>query len=399
MADLPLIPLCIPLLNGHERRYVDDCLATGWISSVGRYVARFEQDFAAYVGQGTQAVAVINGTSALHLALLVAGVGPGQEVAVNALTFIAPVNAICYTGAVPVFVDADAASLGMSAAALRELLTTQYERTAAGLVNRHSGRRLTTILVVHVLGHASDLDALQALAEEFGLRLLEDAAEAIGTQYRGRHVGTVGDFGCFSFNGNKLLSTGGGGMVISRDPVALARVRHLSTQAKSDAYAFIHDAVGYNYRLSNVHAAIGVGQLEHLDAMLARKRALHARFTAFIGGFPGLVWFSETAWCRSNYWLGLLVLPDLAARQAAAASFARQRIDVRPFWEVIARLPLYQASPCTPLPVAAALHARSLQLPLHAGLTDDDADRIEQALRTVASSLGASAAKQPPLVS
>lgn len=380
------IALSVPCLSGHEAAYVAECLATNWISTAGPFVGRFERDFAAYVGSGAHAAAVINGTAALHLSLRLAGVGPGDAVLVPTLTFIAPVNAVTYVGATPVFLDVAPHTLGLAAAAVAQFLAHETTPGPHGPVLRAGGQRVKALIAVHLLGHACELRELLALAAQYGLTVIEDAAEAAGTTYHGQHVGTFGLAGCFSFNGNKALSTGGGGMLVSRDAAFASHACHLANQAKADGARFIHDEVGYNYRLSNIHAAIGVAQLEHFPAMLARKRAIHAHYAAAVAalGDPRVTLFTTAPGCESNCWLALLLVPA-PQRDAALALCHAHQVEARPFWELIHRQALYQHHPGAqaPRPVAADFHARGICLPCHAGMTDSEVARVAAVLQAV----------------
>ena len=267
---LEQIPLCEPFLGGNERQYVDECLKTGWVSSVGKYVNKFEEQFAERHPE-TGAVAVASGTAAIHLALLAVGVEPGDEVIVSSMTFIAPANAIRYVGAWPIFIDADPDYWQMDVDKVEDFIKGSCELSPQGLINKFTGRKVSAIVPVHILGHPVDMDALVLVASKYGLKIIEDATESLGAKVRGRSVGTIGDVGCFSFNGNKLITTGGGGMVISKDPGICKKVRYLSTQAKEEGNEYIHKSVGYNYRLTNIQAAVGCAQLEQLDSFLDKK--------------------------------------------------------------------------------------------------------------------------------
>jgi perosamine synthetase len=255
------IPLSEPSIGGNEWKYVKECLDTNWVSSAGAFVDRFEAELAAYAG-AQYGIATSNGTSALHVALLAVGVLPDDEVIVSTLTFIAPANAIRYVGAWPVFMDADATYWQMDVEKLADFLNNGCKWQDGQLKNIATGRRVSAILPVHILGHPCDMDPIIALAEKYGLKVIEDATESLGAQYKEHAVGTMGHVGCFSFNGNKLLTTGGGGMVVTNDSALAERVRYLTTQAKDDPLEYVHNEVGFNYRLTNIQAAIGCAQLE-----------------------------------------------------------------------------------------------------------------------------------------
>ncbi len=281
------IPLCVPEIRGNEWQYVRDCLDTGWVSSVGSYVDRFERKLADTVGT-SHAIATASGTAALHTALLVAGVEPEDEVLVSTLTFIAPANAVRYVGAWPVFIDAEPRYWQMDPQRVTDFLRGHCRRIRGVWRQRATGRRVRALLPVHVLGHPVDMTSLLSVAREHELVVIEDASESLGATCYGTPVGKLGHIACFSFNGNKLLTTGGGGMLVTDDPAYAARARYLTTQAKDDPIEYVHGAVGYNYRLTNVQAAIGVAQLEQLDDYVAAKRRIAARYAAAFDEIAGL---------------------------------------------------------------------------------------------------------------
>jgi perosamine synthetase len=377
------IPLCEPSLSGREREYVDEVLRSGWVSSAGPFVNRFEEAFAARLGT-PGAVAVASGTAALHLALLACGVRPGDEVLVSAMTFIAPANAVRYAGAWPVFIDADPRTWQMDVAQVRTFLETDCRRTAGGLVNRHTGRRISAILPVHILGHPVDMDALLAAAEPHGLPVIEDATESLGAFCRGRAVGTIGRVGCFSFNGNKLITSGGGGMVVSHDPQILRTVRHLSTQAKLPGNEYIHDAIGFNYRLTNLQAALGFAQFEQVDDFLQKKRAIADTYRRALAGIPGLEFQREADWARSAWWLFTILAEG--SRDLIRA-LADENIQSRPLWQPMHRSTPHADSFALPCPVADRLFEGGISLPSSVSLPPDDQKRVCEVLRarTVAS--------------
>lgn len=382
----PFIPLCVPQVDGNEWAYVKECLDTGWVSSVGAFVDRFESGLAQAVGGGS-AVATASGTAALHVALLVAGVERDDEVLVSTLTFIAPANAVRYAGAWPVFVDAEPEYWQMCPTRLAEFLERGCVVRDGVLRNRTSGRRVRAIVPVHILGHPADLEPIMALARRFGLVVVEDATESLGATYRGQPVGTFGEAGCFSFNGNKLLTTGGGGMLVSRDPRFAARARYLTTQAKDDPLEYVHGAVGFNYRLTNVQAAIGVAQLERLDKYLAAKRRIADRYHAGLSGIPGLALMREAAWARSAWWL-YTVLVDKARfgmdSRALLRALESRGIQTRPLWQPIHQSPAHAGAQSTGCPVAELLHRDALSLPCSVGLAEADQARVIEAIRACA---------------
>ena len=359
-----------PEFAGREWDYVKDCIDTGWVSSVGAYVDRFERDLAAYTGVA-HAIATSNGTSALHICLILAGVQPGDEVLLPTLTFIATANAVTYAGAVPHFVDSEAVSLGVDAARLEAHLAAQAELVGGVCINRVSRAPIRALVVMHVFGHPADLNALDAVARRWHLVLIEDAAESLGSTYRGRHTGHVGQVSALSFNGNKVVTTGGGGAVLTNDPVLGKRAKHLTTTARvPHRWSFLHDEVGYNYRLPNLNAALGCAQLERLPGMVERKRRLAARYEAAFAVVPGLRFLREPAGTASNYWLNAIVLEraDLGVRDELLARLNDAGYMSRPVWTLMHRLPMYADCPHAALNVAEQMEARIINLPSSAKL-------------------------------
>ncbi len=349
--------------------YVKDCLDTGWVSTAGDWVSRFEQQLCAITGAG-HAVAVTNGTVALRLALHLVGVGPGDEVLLPPLSFVATANAVAHLGAVPHFVDVEPTSLGLCPTALAERLEAVAERRDGRLVNRESGRVIAAVLPVHVFGHPAQVDQLRVVAEAWALPLVEDAAEALASWRGVTHCGLFGAVGTLSFNGNKLITTGGGGALLSNDSELAQRARHLSTTAKRlHPWAFEHDAVGWNDRLPNLNAALGVAQLEDLDRRLQAKRQLAERYTEAFTALDCLELVAEPPSCRSNHWL--VSLRFTASDPAEAGGQRLQLLEaahgagllLRPIWTPLHQLPMYQACSAGPLPVANDQAPRLLNLP------------------------------------
>jgi perosamine synthetase len=378
------IPLCAPEIAGNEWAYVRECLDSGWVSSAGEYVDRFERALAEATGTRS-AVATVNGTAALHLACLIVGIRPGDEVLVSALTFIAPANAIRYAGAWPVFVDAEPDYWQMDVAKARQFLEVKCSREGTVVRNRTTGRPVRAILPVHVLGHPVDMAPLLSLAREFGLVVIEDATESLGATYRDRPVGQLGDVACFSFNGNKLITTGGGGMLVTNNEALGQRARYLSTQAKDDALEYVHGAVGYNYRLTNIQAAMGVAQMEQLGKHLAAKRRIAERYGEACRKIPGLTPMREALWARSAHWM-FTVLVDEGAfgmdSRELLRHLAASGIQARPLWEPLHRSPAHPGAPCTDCSVAEHLNRVALSLPCSVGLSDADQDTVIAALRS-----------------
>jgi perosamine synthetase len=368
-AEAPL-SLHEPEFGGREWDYVRDCLDTGWVSSVGAYVDRFERDLAQVTG-AAHAVATCNGTSALHLCLLLAGVQAGDEVLIPALTFVATANAVSYIGARPHFVDSETVSLGVDAAGLDRYLHEVAEVVGGYCVNRQTGATIRALVVMHVFGHPCDLDALDALATRWQLVLVEDAAESLGSSYRGRHTGNVGRLSALSFNGNKVVTTGGGGAVLTNQAELARRAKHLSTTARTaHRWNFLHDEVGYNYRLPNINAALGCAQLEQLPGMLRRKRALAASYASAFAGVAGVRFLTEPPGTTSNYWLNAIVLEESSERNRDELIQALNDAGYgsRPVWALMHRLPMYSDCPRMALGTAERLEASVINLPSTAKL-------------------------------
>jgi perosamine synthetase len=359
-----------PRFRGNEWAYLKECLDSTYVSSVGKFVDRFETELASYTG-ARRAVAVVNGTAALHVALMLAGVEAGDEVLIPALTFIATANAVSYCRATPHLVDSEPRTLGMDAAVLREHLMACTEMRAGCCVNRSTGRVVRAMVPMHVFGHPADIDALLAVSHDFGIRLIEDAAESLGSTTGGRHTGTLGLMGTLSFNGNKTLTTGGGGAILTNDIELGARAKHLTTTAKMPhRWSFLHDAVGYNYRLPNLNAALGCAQLEQLPTFLADKRRLFDAYDARFADIEQVRLVAEPEGCHSNYWLQTLMLDEDIAEQRDAVLAATNDVGLmtRPVWTLMHRLPPYRDAPRAALPVAESLERRLINLPSSAGL-------------------------------
>lgn len=361
-ATNEFIPLHAPVFRGRERELVLDTIDSTFVSSVGAYVDRFERDMASFTGS-LRAVAVMNGTAALHIALVLAGVERDDLVVTQSLTFVATCNAITYCGAEPLFIDVDRLTLGLSPAALNAWLEEHAMIDDDGVCRTCDGhRRIRACLPMHTFGHPVDLDALIMVCARWRLVLVEDAAESLGSYYKDRHTGTFGRIGVLSFNGNKIMTTGGGGMLLT-DEVIGKRAKHLTTTAKiPHPYEFFHDEVGYNYRMPNLNAALGCAQLEQLSAFLESKRALAASYIAFFTG-SDLQPIIEPERCRSNYWLNGVICESVAQRDALLKATNDAGVMTRPIWALMTRLPRYQNTLCGPLNNAEWLEARVVNLP------------------------------------
>lgn len=365
-----VVALHEPCFAGNEWRYLRECLDSTFVSSVGKFVDRFEDALAAFTG-AKHAVAVVNGTAALHVALKLAGVLPGDEVLTPSLNFVAASNAISYCNAVPHFIDAEERTLGIDPDALRKHLQRIGERRNGVCVNRATGRVIRAVVPMHTFGHPVDMAALLAVAGDHAIHVVEDAAESLGSWYRGAHTGTLGLLGALSFNGNKTITTGGGGAILTNDAALARRAKHLTTTAKMPhRWEFRHDEVGYNYRMPNLNAALGCAQLEQLPALLEAKRRLHERYARAFSQVQGTRLMVEPEGCRSNYWLQALLLDEEMAsqRDALLAATNDAGFMTRPVWLLNHRLPAFADAPRMPLPVAESLERRIVNIPSSAQL-------------------------------
>ena len=371
------LPLSEPCLQGNEWQYVRECLDSGWISSVGEFVNRFEQRVAEYVGV-KYAVATVNGTSALHTALLVAGVLPDDEVLVSTLTFIATANSIRYAGAHPVMIDCEPRWWQMDPQLVEDFLRNQCRVVNGELFNRATGRRVSAIMPVHVLGHPVNLDAIEALAKEFGLRLVEDAAESLGASWQNRRIGNSTDIACVSFNGNKTITCGGGGMLLTNSRKDADRARYLTTQAKDDAVEYIHHEVGFNYRMTNVLAAIGLAQLEQLDGFVERRRSIADCYRSQLS-LPGMTWHADAPGAYSTSWLATVLIDPFQAGITAIQlrdQLQQQRIQTRRLWQPMHSSPAHANCQAIVNGTADRLFAQALSFPSTPNLQAEDLQRV-----------------------
>lgn len=356
------IPLHAPVFRGSEREFVVETIESTFVSSVGAFVERFEQQMVDYTGS-PRAIATVNGTAALHVALHLAGVSRGDLVITQPLTFVATCNAIAYCGAEPVFVDVDRETLGLSPSALEAWLETHAYVDGDGICRLKNGARIVrACLPMHTFGHPADLDGLLAVCRRWSLALVEDAAESLGSLYRGRHTGTFGLLGILSFNGNKIITTGGGGMILAREELG-ARAKHLTTTAKRPhPFEYVHDEIGYNYRLPNINAALGCAQMLQLDVFIDAKRALAARYSDFFSG-SGIEFIHEPAGCRSNYWLNAVVCESRQQRDALLKATNEAGVMSRPIWQLMSHLPSFSHCYRGDLSNSEWLEARVVNLP------------------------------------
>jgi perosamine synthetase len=380
------IPLSVPVVAGNEWSYVKECLDTGWVSSAGKYVERFEQDIARYTG-AQHAVACVNGTAALHIALELAGVLPGDEVLVPTVTFIATVNAVRYARAEPVFLDCDE-FYNLDVEKLRQFLVEETYAQNGQTHNQRTRRRIAAVLPVHVFGNAARFEELLALCQARNLCVVEDAAESLGTFYSagrlaGKHTGTLGRLGCLSFNGNKIITTGGGGMILTDDEVLAGRAKYLTTTAKRDAVRFVHDDVGYNYRLTNLQAAMGVAQLEQLPSRLEIKKRNYQAYQRALDSVPGLHLAATPPYAANNHWMYALQINAAlygADRETVMARLAQERIQTRPLWFLNHRQRPYRECQHYRIEQAERLWEITLNLPCSTDLTAGQIQRAVDAL-------------------
>ncbi len=359
-----------PFLPPNAWVYTKDCLDTGWVSSAGQYVTRFEEELARLVGC-KRAVAVVNGTAALEMCFRLVGTAAADEIICPSLTFVATANAITHCGGVPHFVDVETGSLGLCPQALRDRLSDIADRRSDGTYNRETGRRIGAVCVMHCFGHPAQMDELVDVCQQYGLPLVEDAAESLGSYYRGEHTGRRGTIAAVSFNGNKILTTGGGGAILTDDEALADKAKHLTTTAKvPHAWEFHHDAVGWNYRMPNLNAAIGCAQLESLPQLLAAKRTLHQSYVDAFGGLDGIGVLLEPKYGRSNHWLNCIILDTsrAAERDAILKVLNEDQLQSRPLWQPMHHLPMYCDAPRGILSNTESLYRRCINIPSSASL-------------------------------
>ncbi|SMF34033.1 LegC family aminotransferase [Desulfovibrio gilichinskyi] len=365
-----LVPLHAPVFSGNELAYTKECIDSTFVSSVGKFVDQFEKMLAEYTGS-KRAVAVTNGTAALHMALMLAGVKNDDEVIIPGLTFIATANAVAYIGAVPHIVDSEETTLGIDASKLDRHLSEIAEVRSGECFNKQTGRRIAALVPMHVFGIPLDLDGLLALCEKFSIPMVEDAAEAIGSFYKGKHCGRFGKISSLSFNGNKTITTGGGGAVLTDDDKLADLCKHMTTTAKiPHKWEYFHDMVGYNYRMPNINAALGCAQMEKLDDILASKRKLAEAYATAFSTVKGVHFLTEPEGCKSNYWFNTIILEkgmeeerDSVLEATNGASYM-----TRPLWAAMHRLTMYENCPRTDMSVAESLEKRVINIPSGAGI-------------------------------
>lgn len=380
------IPLCVPQIGGNEWKYLKECLDTNWVSSGGPFVDRFEGIVADYIG-AQYSVATVNGTAALHIAILVAGVQPDDEVLVSTLSFIAPANAVRYVGAWPVFVDADPSYWQMDAERVVDFLEKECRWTNSELRNKQTGRRVRAIIPVHILGYPCDMDPILKIARKFNLVVIEDATESLGASYKGRKVGSLGDIACFSFNGNKVITTGGGGMIVTNNAEWAHRARYLTTQAKDDSLEYIHKEIGYNYRLTNIQAALGCAQMENLDECIAAKRRIARAYAEAFATIPGITCMPVAPWASSIFWLYTVLLEQKVYginSRVLMRQFEAYGIQARPLWQPLHLSPAHPQGQPHSCPAAERLANNAISLPSSVGLRAEEQGRVIEIVKASA---------------
>lgn len=359
-----------PRFKGNELKYIKECIESTYVSTAGRFINQFEDELCSITGS-RYAVGIVNGTEALHVSLLLAGVKQKDEVLVPTLSFVATANAVRYCEAVPHFLDCEECTLGINPHAIREYLKSISEIRNKQCFNKKTGCRIHALVPVHVFGHPCNLEGLLGVARDFNLVLIEDSAESLGSFYYGKHTGTFGKLGTMSFNGNKTVTTGGGGVILTQDKEMAVRAKHLTTTAKlNHKWEYNHNEVGFNYRIPNLNAALGCAQLEQLTNFLESKRLLYTRYRAAIADIDGVKLFSEPEGCRSNYWLQTLCVAENESYQRDNILQATNDVGLmtRPVWKLLHTLKPFRNSPRAPLPVAESLERRLINIPSSAGL-------------------------------
>ena len=356
------IPLHEPKFMGNEKKYLNECIDSTFVSSVGQYVDRFEEEFAKYVGS-KYAVATVNGTSALHISLLLADVQRDDEVITQPLTFIATCNAISYCGAKPIFVDVDRETMGLSPKSLRDFLEEHCEVLDEQCINKTTNRTIKACVPMHTFGHPCKIDEIKEICDSWHIALVEDAAESLGSYYKQKHTGIFGKVGAFSFNGNKIITSGGGGVIVTDDEALAKRAKHLTTTAKvPHPYEYAHDEIGYNYRMPNLNAALLVAQLEQLDDFLENKRELTQKYEQFFATYNEIEFVKEPSNASSNYWLQAVILEDLEARDNFLEYTNKNGIMTRPIWKLMNELEMFKDAQCTNLDNAKYLEQRVVNI-------------------------------------
>lgn len=379
------LPLSVPNIKGNAEKYVLETIQTGWVSSVGSYVTKFEEDFAAYIGT-KYAVAVSNGTAALHISLILSGVEAGDEVLVPNLTFVAPVNTVKYCAAHPVLMDSEWDSLGMDVNKVKQFLEQETIFKEGYTYNKKTNRRVKAIIPMHTLGYVVDMDPLLKICKEYNIAVIEDATESLGSTYKGIKTGNFAPLACFSFNGNKIMTTGGGGMIVTNDEELARRAKHLTTTAKTDPLEYDHDEVGYNYRMVNVLAALGVAQLELMEEFVATKRKNLAIYQELLTPVKGFSMHVEPSQVQSNYWMYSLLLEEGSKHtvKEVIQHLAQHNIQARPIWKLMSMLPMYKDCENYKCETSLEIYKRVVNVPCSTDLTTADITRVVEAIKQIA---------------
>lgn len=381
-----LIPLSEPVISGNEWRYIKDCLDTGWVSTVGTYVTRFEEAIANYTGT-KYSVATVNGTSALHVSLIACGVQHDDEVIVPALTFISPINVVRYCNAYPVFMDCNKRTLCIDVQKVIGFIRNECELRSNGYTyNKATNRRVKAIIPVHIFGHPVDMDDLVNLCDLHRIDIIEDATESLGSEYKGKKTGSFGKTGCFSFNGNKIITAGGGGMVVTDSEELSNKIMHLTTQAKKDPFEYDHDEIGYNYRLSNIQAAMGVAQMEKIEEYVQVKRDNAELYKELLNDIDGLEILKEAEWSKSNYWLNIIKVSK-EHKSPLIEHLLSENVQVRPIWKLIYTLPMYSGFQSYKIDSADDAYESCISLPSSVNLQRAEIENVTNVIANYYESL------------
>lgn len=374
-----MIPLSVPNLAGNEWKYIKECLDTNWVSSVGSYVDKFEKSLVDFTG-ASYAISTVNGSAALHISMLLSGVQQGDYVILPNITFVASANTITYLKASPILIDVESDSWQMDLDLLEEFLNTETEVKNNVCYHKKTKRIVRAIMPVHVLGNMCNMERLTSLAEKFHVAIIEDATESLGSYYKEKHSGTFGQFGCVSFNGNKIITTGGGGMILTNNEALAKKAKHITTQAKSDSFEYVHDEIGYNYRLVNILAAMGVAQMEQLPQFLIRKAEMAKRYNAELSLVPGFASQRITNDVKPNNWLQTFKFDNA---KGLMNHLTTNKIQVRPFWVPMNMLVMFKDEVYfTKNNVAEAVYKNCISLPCSSNLTDDEQQIIIESVKS-----------------
>jgi len=376
MAD-KFIPLSVPNIVGNAEKYVLETIQTEWVSSVGSYVTKFEEEFAKYIGT-KYAIAIVNGTAALHISLILSDVGQGDEVLMPNLTFVAPANAIKYCGASPIFLDSNWMDLGLDINKLEDFLNKETVFKDGYTINKTTKAKIKAIIPVHAQGYPVDMYPLLKLCDNCNITVIEDATESLGTEYKGTRTGNFSSMACFSFNGNKIITSGGGGMIVTDDKPLAEKAKHLSTTAKTDPVEYHHDEIGYNYRMVNVLAALGLAQLEMIDEFVNIKRKNFDRYCNLLDKSVGFTMHTEPEYAKANYWMYCLVKDEDNPINIfeMIPKFEENGVQVRPMWKLMTMLPMYSNCQSYNCDVSLDIYQRTLNIPCSTNLADEDMDRV-----------------------